>query len=894
MLRACGVERVLELEVRIHGVVLRAEALLADRIVERCRHLGLVGEELSELDVGGDGILRRVVGGAFHDALFESAISLGGHLAHHVERGDVGELHVERALCGPSSLVVVFKQTELVDPHLAALDIGRKIPDTDDHGLHLAERGVTHDGYLVVGLVVGVGGVRHVVGSHPFRPCLVALLLELGEDGERNVEHVLLGPYGAAVLRRIAVVGSLGGELQGQLVLVIVVLIVGAEPDEDGELVVGEVGDVLRHGVGMGEHLYALILPEVEVGVLVDGLGRARAEVGDGHGERLLVALDELGLCGVLLTTDARRQDVVDGLLVVVLLDTDGADGHLSRLGTAGERLFVDAPFAAHEVERTEAQHDGLFEVGAEHAHEAYAGEAADRAHLPLEVLDGDAELIPGRLLRVVVVAQVGVCDALVDDVVLPDDEVFGTDADVVLVILLVLVECVVLVDVLDIGCRLIGRAVALGRVLVVGRVALRHVDAFVATEDGSLHLVEVGAAEVVVVVVGGVVHDAVEGCRTDLSLNLGEELLVGFVRTLLVVVEAVVAHILQVARAGSGSEGVGHRTLRGNLTPLRIVEALRPVDGHSALVELFAVAEDVLAHLAEVDVEVAAIPVGVGLVLAVEEGVEEPELDILDVGGLEVAGVELAHHAAPSCRGVGQRGVGVEVGVEVVRSSLGGIVGQVEDLERCRLSGVVALVAEGEELAYGHLADVEVGKLVEVALDMAGRERRRATGEERVDVVPCQQGSVVTAGDPRLVGMLGEHARDAGDDPRRGSRHIERVLCILEVVEIGSVVLRSVGLSGDEVCKLAGEGDLRGSRAMQTGQFVEHVGEPLALLLPVHVDAPERVVERFVAHRHLRGKRLFGEMLQRTAELEVLGEVVAPVDTHHRLSLLGVVGGTL
>ena len=32
-----------------------------------------------------------------------------------------------------------------------------------------------------------------------------------------------------------------------------------------------------------------------------------------------------------------------------------------------------------------------------------------------------------------------------------------------------------------------------------------------------------------------------------------------------------------------------------------------------------------------------------------------------------------------------------------------------------------------------------------------------------------------------------------------------------------------------------------------------------MALLLPVQVDAPERILQRFAAHRHLVGELLFG-----------------------------------
>ena len=80
----------------------------------------------------------------------------------------------------------------------------------------------------------------------------------------------------------------------------------------------------------------------------------------------------------------------------------------------------------------------------------------------------------------------------------------------------------------------------------------------------------------------------------------------------------------------------------------------------------------------------------------------------------------------------------------------------------------------------------------------------------------------------------------------------------------------------------------------MQQRYLVQHVGEPLALLLPVYVESPNGVVERFGTHVHLVGERLLGEMLERTRELEVLRYVVLPVKTEHCLSLLCIVSVAL
>ena len=171
------------------------------------------------------------------------------------------------------------------------------------------------------------------------------------------------------------------------------------------------------------------------------------------------------------------------------------------------------------------------------------------------------------------------------------------------------------------------------------------------------------------------------------------------------------------------------------------------------------------------------------------------------------------------------------------------------------------------------------IGELFEVALDMRRSERRRAIGEQRVDGVPCHLRPVESARQGCLVGTLGEHRRHTRQHPRLWRRHVDTVLRVLEVVDIRGVVLHSACLSGDELCKFARKRDLRGLCDVEEGQFVEHVGEPLTLLLPVEVESPQCVVQWLAAHSHLGGERLLVHLLQRSAQLEVLREVILPVD---------------
>ena len=82
---------------------------------------------------------------------------------------------------------------------------------------------------------------------------------------------------------------------------------------------------------------------------------------------------------------------------------------------------------------------------------------------------------------------------------------VLRTDAHLVLQVALILVQRIVLVDVLNVRIGLIRRIIALRLLVAVWRVALWHVDTLVTLQDRSLAIVQIRAAEVVVVVVGWV-----------------------------------------------------------------------------------------------------------------------------------------------------------------------------------------------------------------------------------------------------------------------------------------------------------------------------------------------------------------------------------------------------
>ena len=103
LLAGRALKRILEEHVGVEGIVFGAGDLLGDTVIERCRHLCLVGEELSEFEACGKRYVALVVGGALADTALQSAEALRDISALHVHGSEVRELYVEVAVGSPSS-----------------------------------------------------------------------------------------------------------------------------------------------------------------------------------------------------------------------------------------------------------------------------------------------------------------------------------------------------------------------------------------------------------------------------------------------------------------------------------------------------------------------------------------------------------------------------------------------------------------------------------------------------------------------------------------------------------------------------------------------------------------------------------------------------------------------
>ena len=273
LFRGGGIERILQFHIRVERVVFGTGLLLGDTVVDGNGDFRLVGEELSELQARRDLKVRLAVLGAGADTILQSAEAFRDVLALHVDRSHVGQLHIEVAVSCPAAGTVVFLQSQFIDPHLPAFLFSGEVAYADDHRFDLAQRRITHHRHFIVRMVGIVRLVRPCEGRRAKGACPVTLPLHIGEEGERDVEHVVFRPYLLDIGDIVpAVFVAWCRELKRDLIFIVVALVVGAETDEDGELIVLQVRGVRLLGVGMDEHLDALVLAYVERRVLIHTL----------------------------------------------------------------------------------------------------------------------------------------------------------------------------------------------------------------------------------------------------------------------------------------------------------------------------------------------------------------------------------------------------------------------------------------------------------------------------------------------------------------------------------------------------------------------------------------------------------------------------------------------
>ena len=286
----------------------------------------------------------------------------------------------------------------------------------------------------------------------------------------------------------------------------------------------------------------------------------------------------------------------------------------------------------------------------------------------------------------------------------------------------------------------------------------------------------------------------------------------------------------------------------------------LVPIDRQSILEELLLILQDIFRDLSEVEIEITTLR---GWIVDIR--IHYPELDVFDVGCLEVALLDTSHHTTPTLFRLLQRTILVHpICIQVVGTAFVGIVGHVEHLYQ--IGFIVALFPIGIQLFVLDRTYIMVGQVV--LRDVLGQQGGVLTGEHTIDVVPGQESTVLAVVDIVYFAGFGKQWRDSvvvgctGQLPRIGIGQVETALGRFEIVQVGVTPrILILVVTGNQVGELSIQGDLARLGQGQQRQFVEQVGEPLAFRLVGGIQTPQGVLDRFVSHHGLGRNGHFREV---------------------------------
>ena len=158
-------QSIIQFQVGVQRVIFRTGFLLRHRVIKRCCHLHLVGEELTQLHAGGQRVSLVVVLRTGSNTIFQTTKTFRDNLTRQVNRSHIGELDIQGSRSSPSSMTDNIQQAQLVHPYLTRANGTIKVAHTYHHGLHLAQRGVTHNAYLIIRMVWVVVRIEGVIAS---------------------------------------------------------------------------------------------------------------------------------------------------------------------------------------------------------------------------------------------------------------------------------------------------------------------------------------------------------------------------------------------------------------------------------------------------------------------------------------------------------------------------------------------------------------------------------------------------------------------------------------------------------------------------------------------------------------------------------------------------------
>ena len=165
------------------------------------------------------------------------------------------QLHI--GISCPTALFEVVAQTQFVDPYLRTLATLPSVAHPYHDGFHVGERGVTHYGDGITG-VLGVGSCvaqREVCLGITLAFLHISLALKVGKVRKEDGHFIFVRPHGTPVCGYIGTIKPIGRELERYGILVVIIAIIASQTDENGEVSIpNSVGGIL-YALGMRKEL---------------------------------------------------------------------------------------------------------------------------------------------------------------------------------------------------------------------------------------------------------------------------------------------------------------------------------------------------------------------------------------------------------------------------------------------------------------------------------------------------------------------------------------------------------------------------------------------------------------------------------------------------------------
>ena len=298
-----------------------------------------------------------------------------------------------------------------------------------------------------------------------------------------------------------------------------------------------------------------------------------------------------------------------------------------------------------------------------------------------------------------------------------------------------------------------------------------------------------------------------------------------------------------------------------------------RFVQWQSVLKRLTPVAQDIFAHISQIDIQITSLKHCIGVS---QEWIHQPELDILNVCLLKIRIVQFTHDTTPTRFWVGQFTIATYlIRRNVIRTTLFWIVTQVQYWQthiRIRQHFFV-----GVYLLFQYDTRTVIRHQIRIILDVLWCIALWIT-ENRIHRVPCQQRTVLVIFRIVAYSLFWEHIRTRSrcQFPITWIVNIDIRFRCLKVIDICCTHLSHIfGMPWNQVCKLSIHLEGRRRSRSHPWHFIYQQGQPLQLRFPTCIHTPDSICQRFATRIHFGGQWLLFQVHNSSTYYQILVKLI-------------------